>query len=366
MSDSSTNTPAKKTPLFDAHVALGAKMVEFAGWQMPIQYDGLKEEHLHVRSKVGIFDVSHMGELDVKGPKALEAVEWFTTNSVAKLQAGQAQYSLFPNEKGGIVDDLIVYCIEPGTHYLLCVNASNTDKDFSFVTKNNKGAEITNVSAQWGQLAIQGPQAIALMSKVLGMDCSTIPSFHFATVTYDGKTCYVARTGYTGEDGVEVFVPWNSTEKLWKDCFAQSAGELKAIGLGARDTLRTEKKYSLYGQEITDTTNPYEAGLGWVVKPQDKDFLGRQAITAYKEAGLQRKLVGIEVLGRGIARQGYKVFSFDNKEIGDVTSGTLSPSLNKAIAVAYVHPEAAKIGTNVFVEIHRKRVEAKVVSTPFV
>lgn len=357
---------AKKTPLYDAHLALGAKIVEFAGWQMPIQYEGLKAEHLHVRSSVGIFDVSHMGEIEVKGPKALEAVEWFTTNAVSKLQAGQAQYSLFPNETGGIVDDLIVYCVEPGTHYLLCVNAANTDKDFAYVTKNNKGAEITNVSSQWGQLAIQGPKAIALMSRVLGTDCNAIPSFHFATVKYGGETCYVARTGYTGEDGVEVFVPWKSTAALWKDCFAQSGGDLKAIGLGARDTLRTEKKYSLYGQEITDLTNPYEAGLGWVVKPQDKDFIGRAAMVGYKEAGLKRKLVGIEVLGRGIARQGYKVFSFDNKEVGDVTSGTLSPSLNKAIAVAYVQPEAAKIGTNVFVEIHRKMVEAKVVTTPFV
>jgi aminomethyltransferase len=356
----------KKTPLYNAHVALGAKMVEFAGWQMPIQYVGLKEEHLQVRSSMGIFDVSHMGEIEVKGPKALEAVQWFTTNNAAKLKAGEAQYSLFPNDKGGIVDDLIVYCITPEIHYLLCVNASNTDKDFAYVTKNNPGAEITNVSSQWGQLAIQGPKAIALMSKVLGMDCSTIPTFNFATVNYDGKTCYVARTGYTGEDGVEVFVPWNSTEKLWNACIAQSNGELKAIGLGARDTLRTEKKYSLYGQEITDDTNPYEAGLGWVVKPTEKDFFGKTVMMAQKEAGLKRKLVGLEVLGRGIARQGYKVFSFDNKNVGEVTSGTLSPSLNKAISMAYVEPGVAKVGTSVFVEIHKKMVEAKVVSTPFV
>jgi aminomethyltransferase len=357
---------AKKTPLYDQHVALGAKMVEFAGWVMPIQYEGLKQEHLQVRNSVGIFDVSHMGEIEVKGPKAQESIEWFTTNSVAKLKSGQAQYSLFPNEKGGIVDDLIVYCISPGTHYLLCVNAANTEKDFAYVTKNNKGAEITNVSSQWGQLAIQGPKAIALATKVLGMDCGSIATFSFEKATFDGQTCFVARTGYTGEDGVEVFVPWNSTEKLWKEFFAQSEGELKAIGLGARDTLRTEKKYSLYGQEITDDTNPYEAGLGWVVKPDEKDFIGKSAMLAQKEAGLKRKLVGVEVLGRGIGRQGYKVFSFDNKEIGDVTSGTLSPSLNKAIAVAYVQPEAAKVGTNLFVQIHGKLIEAKVVKTPFV
>lgn len=357
---------AKKTPLYQAHVDLGAKMVEFAGWSMPIQYEGLKEEHFQVRSRVGIFDVSHMGEIDVKGPKALETLEWLTTNSVAKLQAGQAQYSLFPNEKGGIVDDLIVYCIDPGVHYVLCVNAANTDKDFAHMIKNNKGAEIVNVSGQWGQLAIQGPKAIALMTKVLGIDCNAIASFNFAPATFAGETCYVARTGYTGEDGVEVFVPWNMTEKLWATCFAQSGGDLRPIGLGARDTLRTEKKYSLYGQEITDDTNPYEAGLGWVVKPLDKDFLGKSVMMAQKEAGLKRKLVGLEIVGRGIARHGYKVFSFDNKETGDVTSGTLSPSLNKAIAVAYVQPEMAKVGTSLYVEIHRKMVEAKVVQTPFV
>lgn len=357
---------AKKTPLYQAHLNQGAKMVEFAGWLMPIQYEGLKEEHLQVRSKVGIFDVSHMGEIDVKGPRALETLEWVTTNSVSKLKAGQAQYSLFPNEQGGIVDDLIVYCIQPSEHYVLCVNAANTDKDFAYLIKNNRGADIVNVSDKWGQLAIQGPQAIGLMSKVLGMECGAIESFHFAPVEFEGQTCYVARTGYTGEDGVEVFVPWELTEKLWEACFAQSGGELKAIGLGARDTLRTEKKYSLYGQEITDVTNPFEAGLGWVVKPQDKDFLGKTAMMSQKEAGLSKKLVGLEIVGRGIARHGYKVFSFDNKETGEVTSGTLSPSLNKAIAVAYVQPEMAKVGTNLFVEIHRKMVEAKVVKTPFV
>lgn len=357
---------AKKTSLYDQHVAMGGKMVEFAGWQMPIQYEGLKEEHLHVRKSVGIFDVSHMGEIDVKGPKALETVQWLTTNNAAKLTSGQAQYSLFGNDKGGIVDDLIVYCIEPGTHYLLCVNAANTAKDVAHVLKNNKGADIQDVSSQWGQLAVQGPKAIALATRVLGMDCGKIDSFCFAKTTFDGKTCYVARTGYTGEDGVEVFVPWESAEKLWKEFFAQSGGELKAIGLGARDTLRTEKKYSLYGQEITDKTNPYEAGLGWVVKPQDKDFLGRGPMVSEKEAGLKQKLVGLEVLGRGIARQGYKVFSFDNKEVGEVTSGTLSPSLNKAVAIAYVQSEAAKVGTNIFVQIRDKMVEAKVVATPFV
>ncbi len=355
---------AQKTPLYEAHVQQGARMVEFAGWDMPIQYSGLKEEHLHVRSAVGAFDVSHMGEISVKGPKALETLEWLTTNHVAKLGPGQAQYSLFPNELGGMVDDLIVYCIEPGIHYLLCVNASNTDKDFAHMLKHNRGAQIENISKNWGQIAIQGPRAIRLIAKIFGDDIKDLKSFHFTMKPFSGAQCYIARTGYTGEDGAEIFVPWDKTAALWAEFFKQSEGELKPIGLGARDTLRTEMKYSLYGQEITDTTNPYGAGLGWVVKPKEKDFLGKEVILAGKEKA--KKLVGLEVTGRGIARHGYKVFSFDKKESGEVTSGTLSPSLNKAVAIAYVDAKDAAIGTDLLIEIRDKMVEAKVVKTPFV
>lgn len=355
---------AKRTPLYETHVAMGGKMVEFAGWEMPIQYEGLKAEHFQVRENAGAFDVSHMGEITVKGPKSLETLQWLTTNDVSKLQAGQAQYSLFPNADGGIVDDLIVYCIEPGMNYLLCVNAANTDKDFAFVKENNKGADIENVSSKWGQIAIQGPKAMALICQIFGEDIANLPSFNFANKTFAGAQCYVARTGYTGEDGAEIFVPWDKTEALWKEFFHKGAGVLKPIGLGARDTLRMEKKYSLYGQEITDTTNAYSAGLGWVVKPKDKEFLGKAKILAGKDQA--KKLVGIEVVGRGIARQGYKVFSFDNKESGEVTSGTLSPSLNKAIAIAYVAAPLAEVGTSLNVQIHNKMVEAKVVKTPFV
>ncbi len=355
---------SKRTPLYEQHLEHGAKMVEFAGWEMPIQYSGLKEEHLHVRSKVGAFDVSHMGEISVKGPKALETLEWLTTNHVAKLGPGQAHYSLFPNEQGGLVDDLIIYCIEPGMNYLLCVNASNTDKDFAHMQKHNRGAQLENISQNWGQIAIQGPNAMDLIAKIFGNDVKDLKSFHFVMKAYDGAQCYIARTGYTGEDGAEIFVPWNKTAALWKDFFKQSGGELMPIGLGARDTLRTEMKYSLYGQEITDTTNPYGAGLGWVVKPKDKDFLGKDVILAGKEK--TKKLIGLEVTGRGIARHGYKVFSFDKKESGEVTSGTLSPSLNKAVAIAYVDPADAVLGKELFVEIRDKMVEAKVVKTPFV
>ena len=354
----------QRTPLYQAHINHGAKMVEFAGWEMPIQYSGLKEEHLHVRSSVGAFDVSHMGEISVKGAKSLETLEWLTSNHVAKLGSGHAHYSLFTNEQGGLVDDLIIYCIEPGMNYLLCVNAANTDKDFAHMLKNNRGAQIENISKNWGQIAIQGPRAMGLIAKVFGTEVNNLNSFHFMMKPFSGAQCYIARTGYTGEDGAEIFVPWDKTEALWNEFFKQSAGELKPIGLGARDTLRTEMKYSLYGQEITDSTNPYGAGLGWVVKPKEKEFLGKDKILAGKEKA--KKLVGLEVLGRGIARHGYKVFSFDKKESGEVTSGTLSPSLNKAVAIAYVNPSDAAVGTKLLVEIRDKMVEAQVVKTPFV
>lgn len=355
-----------QTPLTALHRELGGKMVPFGGWDMPVQYGlGIIKEHKHVRESTGLFDVSHMGEIRVTGDQSLPFLESVTTNHVASLTAGQAQYSLFPNENGGIVDDLIVYCLEPQKDYLLCVNASNTDKDFQYLkTHNQIGATLENQSRQWGQIAIQGPGAVALMEKVTGLPYGDCPSFEFIRWQYKGAECFVARTGYTGEDGGEVFVPWDLTEALWKDLL-EADPDVKPIGLGARDTLRTEMKYSLYGQEITDQTNPYCAGLGWVVKPKLKDFLGKDKMLAQKEAGLGKKLVGLEIKGRGIARQGYKAFSFDKKEIGEVTSGTLSPSLNKAIAVAYVTEDAAKVGTQLFVEIRQKMVEAEVVKTPF-
>jgi aminomethyltransferase len=360
-------SPIKSTPLRQEHEALNAKMVEFAGWWMPVQYAGLKEEHLCVRERVGLFDVSHMGEIRVRGPNALETLQWMTTNDVSKLQAGQAHYSLFPNLHGGLVDDLIIYCIEPGQEYLLCVNASNTDKDFAFMMSENKGAEIINESAQWSQIAVQGPKAIALLQKVLGADVATIPSFNFREYVFAGGKILVARTGYTGEDGAEIFVPNEQAVALWRRLMTDGAAfGVQAIGLGARDTLRTEMKYSLYGHEIDDTTNPYAAGLGWVVKPQAKDFLGRATIMERKEQGLKQKLVGFVLQERGIPRQGYSLFSFDNKEIGKVTSGTMSPSLNLAIGIAYVDAAFADEGCEFNVDIRGRGAKAKVVKTPFV
>jgi aminomethyltransferase len=353
----------KSTPLRDEHVALGAKMVDFAGWYMPVSYAGLREEHMNVRANVGLFDVSHMGEVFVRGPKALETLEWLTTNLVGKLESGQAQYTLLPNDTGGLVDDLIVYCIEKGREYLVCVNASNAEKDFEWMKKHNRGAEIVNESASWGQIAVQGPKGVELAARVFGAEVRDVPSFHFRKI----GDCFVARTGYTGEDGVEVFVPAAKTVGLWRDLLAKGADlGVQPIGLGARDTLRTEARLPLYGHEIDDTTNPYAAGLGWVVKPDKKDFVGRGPIVAGKEAGLTRKLIGLKMTDRGIARQGYKLKSEDGTEIGIVTSGTPSPSLNVNIAIAYVDKAFGEVGTKLFVDIRGKNNAAEVVATPFV
>lgn len=357
----------QRTPLTEEHIKLGAKMVDFAGWYMPVQYQGLREEHLACRSGVGLFDVSHMGEVRIKGPKALATVEWLTTNYAGRLENGQAQYSLLPNENGGLVDDLIVYCVEKNADYLLCVNASNTEKDFQWMLKNNRGADITNESAQWGQIAVQGPNAIKLAGRVCGDAVANIPPFEFRTIAYGGDHLLVARTGYTGEDGVEIFVPAVRTADLWRNLLekGQDLG-VTPVGLGARDTLRTEMKYPLYGHEIDDQTNPYSAGLGWVVKPDKKDFLGRDKILANKESALSRKLIGLKMIERGIARQGYKLFSIEGKEIGVVTSGTPSPSLNENIGVAYLEKEWAKDGKQINVDIRGRMVKAEVVPTPFV
>jgi aminomethyltransferase len=357
----------KATPLRDEHIALGAKMVEFAGWYMPVEYSGVRQEHLNVRQNVGLFDVSHMGEIRIRGAQALPTVEWLTTNYAGRLENGQAQYSLLPNSDGGLVDDLIVYCVEKERDYLLCVNASNTDKDFEWMVKNNRGAEIDNESAAWGQIAVQGPRAMELAARVCGDSVLQIPSFEFRPIDFKGSRILAARTGYTGEDGVEIFVPKGRAVELWRELMAKGKDlGVQAIGLGARDTLRTEMKYPLYGHEIDASTNPYAAGLGWVVKPDKKDFIGRAVILSAKEKGLPRKLIGFKMRERGIPRQGYKLFSFDNREIGFVTSGTPSPSLNDNIGIAYVDKDFAADGKMINVDIRGRMVQAEVVPTPFV
>ncbi|MBX7231783.1 MAG: glycine cleavage system aminomethyltransferase GcvT [Bdellovibrionales bacterium] len=358
----------RTTPLVEEHIKLNAKMVDFAGWLMPVEYQGLRYEHLRTRSHVGLFDVSHMGEIRITGPKSLTSLQWLTTNDVSRLGSGQAQYSLFTNREGGIVDDIIVYCIDPQKDYLVCVNAANVEKDFAWIQTHNQGAEISNESDQWGQIAVQGPNALGLVSRVFSSVVTSLKPFQFKTLPFAHTQVLVARTGYTGEDGVEIFVPQTSTASLWQTLLSQ--GELfgvTPVGLGARDTLRTEMKYSLYGHEIDDSTHPYEAGLGWVVKPEAKDFLGKKTILEKKSAGLNRRLVGFKAQAKGgIPRTGYSLFSFDNREIGRVTSGTLSPSLNESIGIGYVDTAWSEEGSQFDVEIRGRRLPVNVVKTPFV
>lgn len=363
----STTQVLQKTPLAAEHEALGARMVDFAGWWMPVQYKGLKEEHLNVRQNVGLFDVSHMGEVRVKGPKALETLQWLTTNDVAKLENGQAQYSLLPNDQGGLVDDIIVYCVEKNADYLVCVNASNADKDFAWMLKNNKGADITNESSLWAQIAVQGPKALALTDKVLGSQAQAMKAFHFVSGKYQGHKIILATTGYTGEQGCEIFIEAAGAVPLWRELLAKGGPEgVQAIGLGARDTLRTEKKYSLYGHEIDDLSNPYAAGLGWVIKPEAKKFLGMEKFLEGRASGTLPSLVGLKMVDKGIPRQGYKIQNAQGTEIGNITSGTVSPSLDVAIGIAYIAADQAKIGQEVFVDIRGRPAKAVVCKTPFV
>ena len=357
----------KKTPLCAEHEKLGARMVDFAGWWMPVQYKGLKEEHLNVRKNVGLFDVSHMGEVRVKGPEALATLQWLTTNDVAKLENGQAQYSLLPNDQGGLVDDIIVYCLEKNQDYLVCVNASNIDKDFAWMQRHNQGADISNESSRWAQIAVQGPKALALCERVFSTALMSMKPFRFLNLKYQGHSVILATTGYTGEAGCEVFIESAGAVALWQKLLTEGASDgVQPIGLGARDTLRTEKKYSLYGHEIDDVTNPYSSGLGWVIKPEAKKFMGREMILAGRDSGRLPALVGFKMRDKGIPRQGYKLFDGSNTEIGYVTSGTVSPSLDEAIGIAYIASSQSSPGQEFFVDIRGRKVKSVVCKTPFV
>lgn len=357
----------KKTPLANEHERLGGKMVDFAGWWMPVQFNGLQQEHLAVRNSVGIFDVSHMGEIRVTGERSVATLQWLTTNDVTQLKQAEAQYSLLTNFEGGVVDDLIVYCIKPNEDYLLCVNAANIEKDYNWIVENNKGADLLNESDYWAQVAIQGPKAVSLTEKVFDKKLSGIKSFNFTFEEFHGETCMVARTGYTGEDGFEVFLPKNIATDFWSALLKEGEEfSVEPIGLGARDTLRTEMKYSLYGHEITDKTNPLEAGLGWVVKLQAKNFIGKDKILAIKKSGIERKLIGFKMVDRGIARAGYPLISFDNKEIGEVTSGTPSPSSGDNIGIGYLPLEYAEPGKQFLVQVRARKLKAVTVKTPFI
>lgn len=356
----------KQIALSDIHRKLGAKMVPFAGYLMPVQYEGINTEHETVRNAVGVFDVSHMGEFILKGPDALDLIQRITSNDASKLSPGKAQYSCFPNETGGIVDDLIVYSLEDG-NWMLVVNASNIEKDWNWIKKfNHKNVEIHDISDDTSLLAVQGPKAAALLQKLTDTDLSSIPYYNFKKGKVAGCTnIVISNTGYTGAGGFELYMENKYAETIWNALF--EAGKefgIKPCGLGARDTLRLEMGFCLYGNDIDDTTSPLEAGLGWITK-FTKEFTNSAALKAQKEAGVKRKLVGFIMQERGIPRHGYPIADANGNTIGEVTSGTQSPFLQQAIGMGYVTAENATEGNTVSIMIRDKAVKAEIVKTPF-
>ena len=359
----------KETAFRHLHEQAGAKMVEFAGFYMPIQYEGLSVEHLHVRSKVGVFDVSHMGEFTVKGPKALDLIQYITSNDAAALFPGKVQYSCFPNGNGGIVDDLLVYCMAEND-YLLVVNAANIDKDWAWVSKQNEkfGAEIANISDQISQLAVQGPLALKAMQKLTETTVEDMEYYTVKTLTFAGiPNVIFSTTGYTGAGGCEIYFKNEDAEKVWKAVFEAGAEfDIKPIGLAARDTLRLEMGFCLYGHEIDDTISPIEAGLGWITKFNDqKNFIDKDYMLQLKAEGLKRKLVGFEMIDRGIPRLEYEVCDAQGNVVGIVRSGTQGPSIQKAVGTAWVKSEFAKLDTEIYIKIREKLLKAVVVKMPF-
>lgn len=356
----------KNTALTDKHISLGAKMVPFAGYNMPVQYEGINAEHATVRNAVGVFDVSHMGEFILKGENALDLIQRVTSNDASKLYDGKIQYSCLPNETGGIVDDLLVYRIDEKT-YMLVVNASNIEKDWNWIQKfNDKGVEMHNISDQTSLLAVQGPKAADALQSLTDIDLASMEYYSFKKGKFAGvDNVLVSATGYTGAGGFEIYFENQYADQIWDAIFKAGAEfGIKPIGLGARDTLRLEMGFCLYGNDIDDTTSPIEAGLGWVTK-FTKEFTNSAALLAQKEAGISRKLVGFEMIDRGIPRHDYVVVDADGNQIGKVTSGTQSPSLQKAIGIAYVAKEFAKEGTEIFIDIRNNKVKAQVVKFPF-
>lgn len=357
----------KQTALTPVHRNLGAKMVEFAGYEMPIQYTNLLEEHHAVRTRAGMFDVSHMGEFMIEGPQALHLIQFVTSNDASKLQLGQVQYSCMPNEQGGIVDDLLVYCLD-SEKYMLVVNASNIDKDWNWIKKYNDrfGAKMINESDAVSLLAVQGPMATEILQLLTPVNLSQIPYYHFTIGEFNGtKDIIISNTGYTGAGGFEIYLPNEVAQSAWNAIL--EAGKPKGLipaGLGARDTLRLEMAYCLYGNDIDDETSPIEAGLGWITK-FTKEFVNRDFLEKQKTEGTSRKLIGFELLDKGIPRKGYTIHDAEGKQIGRVTSGTQSPSLNKPIGMGYVKTEYSKPGSEIFIEVRGKHLKAVVVKTPF-
>jgi aminomethyltransferase len=359
----------KRTALYDIHAEAGAKIVPFAGYEMPIEYTGITAEHMQVRNSVGVFDVSHMGEFWVKGPQALSFVQKVTSNDASVLTPGKIQYSCFPNGKGGIVDDLLVYCYEP-EKYLLVVNASNIEKDWNWCNaQNSMGAVLENSSDQISQLAVQGPDAIKALQTLTEVKLETLEYYTFTVGKMaDIENVIISNTGYTGAGGFELYVENKDAVKLWKA--VMKAGEsfgIMPIGLGARDTLRLEMGFCLYGNDIDDTTSPIEAGLGWITKFVDhKDFIDKQLLLNHKENGVTRRLRGFEMIDRGIPRHGYEIVDANDNVIGVVTSGSVSPVLNKGIGMGYISDANAKLNAEIYIRVRNKNLKAKVVKLPFI
>ena len=355
---------SRRTPLYETHQKAGGKLVEFAGWEMPVQYKGILEEHAAVRTAAGLFDVSHMGEIELTGPKALEACQRLITNDIGKAKDGQAVYAGLLNERGGFVDDVVAYRIAEHK-ILICVNASNREKDFAWIKEHSFGATVTDRGDDYAQIAIQGPKAAAILQRLTALDLTQIATYRFAEGDACGARCIVARTGYTGEDGFELFTPPDKAASIWEALMAEGSREgLLPCGLGARDSLRTEMKYALYGNDIDDDHTPLEAGLGWIVKLDKPDFIGKAVLDRQKAEGVKRKLIGFTTTDKGIPRHGYPILK-DGQRVGEVTSGTQSPSLKKPIAMGYVPTALAAEGSTFDVEMRGRAVPAVVVKTPF-
>jgi glycine cleavage system T protein (aminomethyltransferase) len=361
-----TTSEVKNTALSHIHEGLGAKMVPFAGYNMPVQYQGVKIEHECVRTGIGVFDVSHMGEFLLQGDKALDLIQKVSSNDATKLFPGRAQYSCLPNHDGGIVDDLIIYMVREN-EYLLVVNASNMQKDWDWISSHNDlGVDMRNLSDQYSLLAIQGPKASEAMQSLTSVNLAEIPFYHFEVGPFAGiENVIISATGYTGSGGFEIYCKNSEAEQIWNKVFeAGKSFGIQPIGLAARDTLRLEMGYCLYGNDINDTTSPLEAGLGWVTK-FSKEFTNSENLKAQKEAGVSRKLIGFELIDRGIPRHDYLIVDADGKEIGIVTSGTMSPSTNKAIGLGYVPTELSSAGSEIYIQVRNKNLKAVVVKLPF-
>jgi len=354
----------KKTALNSIHKELGAKMVEFAGWSMPVQYEGVRKEHRAVRQSAGLFDVSHMGEIEIRGKDAINFCQWITTNDVNKVANFQAQYTLLCNHEGGVVDDVIIYKFSDEL-FLVCVNASNSAKDFEWIKgeSGNFDVEVLDRSLEYSQIAIQGPNSKSILSECIDADLDNIKKFRFETFKWKGADLIVARTGYTGEEGFEIFLPWDGAPLLWNGLMeAGKEYSIKPCGLGARDTLRIDMGYSLYGHEIDEDINPLQAGLGRYVKMDTDNFIGKDALSKALDEGLSQKLVGFEMIDRGIPRQGYQIFK-NGTFIGNVTSGTLSPSLEKSIGLGYLN-SSVKNDDRIQIQIRDTLREAEIVGLP--